>query len=258
MATSKENGQNGRNRNMKKSIQRSPGYPLFGIEEAVNRIKILWNKDGKTGAPKEVAIRHLGYSKLMSGPAFRTLSALKKFGLIDEKDDRVIVSQKGKNIILYPENSDKHIESLREAALQPSIYKQLFDKYQDGLPSRETIKAELVNDGFNPRKVDGFLNDFYGTLEYAGLRLGDEHGDEGKEGGLEDQLPEDSGEKKKETKSHATQNQPNSFPILLQNQNLAKLSFERLPISETDIELLKKWIELFKDNLTAPTEDSPS
>ena len=255
MATSKENGQNGKNGNMKKSIHRSPGYPMFGLDEAVDKIKILWDKDGKAGAPKEIAVKHLGYSS----PAPRTISALKKFGLIEEKDGRIMVSQRGISIILYPNTDARHIRSLKDAALEPGIYRKLFDRYKDGLPSRETIKAELVGEfEFNPRRVDGFSNDFFSTLEYAGLEFGEEQKNEDMEDGLEDQPPEDSGEKKKETKSHATENRPNSFPVLLQNQNLATLSFERLPVSESDINLLKQWIDLFKDNLTASSEDPPS
>ena len=231
---------------------------MFGLNEAVDKIKILWEKDGKAGAPKEVAIQHLGHSKLMSGPPARTLSALKQFGLTEEKDGRIIVSQIGMDIILYPHDDDRHVRSLKKAALEPNIYKKLFHEYQDGFPSRETIKAELISGfEFNHRRVDGFLNDFLKTLEYAGLQFGEEQEDKRREDGSEDHPQEDSEEREK-SKRVVAQNHTNSFPILLRNQNRAMLSFERLPVSKSDIELLKKWIDLFEHNLTAQPEDFSS
>ena len=70
-----------------------------------------------------------------------------------------------------------------------------------------------------------------------------------------DQPPNGSGEKRKR-KNLLIKPQSNSFPITLKNQNLAMLSFDQLPVDESDIELLKKWIDLFKENLTEQREES--
>jgi hypothetical protein len=50
----------------------------------------------------------------------------------------------------------------------------------------------------------------------------------------------------------------NTFPIPLRKQNQAMLSFARMPLEKSDLELLKKWIDLMEENLTEALPDDGS
>jgi hypothetical protein len=156
-----------------KSIpQKSPNYPNMSLEEAISKARVLYDKDGKAGAPKKVGLAHLGYNTL-SGPALRTLSTLRKFDLITDKDGRIIPSQRSIDLLVYPKNSERYIAALRGIALKPIVYNKLWNKYQDGFPSDASLKAELIDEyNFNPKQVDRFIADFKKTIEFAGLTIG--------------------------------------------------------------------------------------
>lgn len=157
----------------KKATHRSPNYPAISLVDAVDRVKMLYDKDRKAGAPIDVALKHLGYSS-RNGAALRVLAALKTFGLTEERDGRIFVSPSALDVLVYPENDDRRKRPLRDCALKPATYQKVYDRYKDGLPSDETVKAELIREfGFNDKVVDGFLNDFKATLDFAGVKFGD-------------------------------------------------------------------------------------
>ena len=120
----------------KSPVHRSPNYPAFTLEEAINKTRVLWEKDHRVGAHRDVVLQHLGYTS-ESGTALRTLATLKSFGLTTEKEGRILVSQKALDVLLYPQNDDRHISALKEVALKPSVYNDLYSKYRGAFPSDE-------------------------------------------------------------------------------------------------------------------------
>jgi len=234
----------------KRTVQRSPNYPAFSLEEAVKKIKILWEKDGKVGADADVVLKHLGYSA-KSGPALRALSTLKKFDLIVERDDHIALSQRALDLVVYSRSDERHLRALREAALKPQIYQELHTKFGESLASDETLNAELIRRyNFNPKMVNGLLSDFRRTIEFAGLiRTENKNQEERAENhlrtGSSETMPPFGAQREGGTivKGHA-------FPIPLMRQNKAVISFDRLPATEEDLERLKQWIDLMKVPLT--------
>src|SRR6185437_1328530 len=105
------------------------------------------------------------------GQALSVLSALKKFGLLEDKAGRVVPTQRAIELVNLPEQDPRRVEALQQAALAPSIYRELIQQYREtGLPSDETLKAELVTyKNFNPNSVDDFIRFFRSTLEFSGL-----------------------------------------------------------------------------------------
>jgi hypothetical protein len=164
-----EEVQNSNHLKQKKNVQRSPNYPAFGLEEAVKKVKILWNKDGRAGTPRNVVMTHFNYA-LNSGTAFRALATLKAFGLTIEKDARIFLSKEALDIVNYPPTHPSHIAAIQTCALKPRIYSDLRARYLTGFPSPETLRSELIGEfKFNPKSVDAFLPDFQDTLRFSGL-----------------------------------------------------------------------------------------
>jgi hypothetical protein len=149
---------------------RSPSYPTVGLQEALERTKKFYGIDGKAGAPIATAVKHIGFASA-HGQALSVLSALKKYGLLEDKSGRVVPTQRAIELLNLPDQDPRRVEALRQAALAPAIYRELIQQYREtGLPSDETLKAELVTyKNFNPNSVDDFIRFFKSTLEFAGL-----------------------------------------------------------------------------------------
>jgi hypothetical protein len=154
----------------KKKRQRSPNYPTVGLREAVDRVKKFIVADGRAGATSAIAAKHIGFSSA-HGQAYSVLAALKKFGLVEDRDGRIVPTQRAVEINSLPENDERRKKAIRDAALSPTIYAELIKEYAaTGLPHEETLAGELeAYKGFNPNGVKEFLKGFKETLEYAGL-----------------------------------------------------------------------------------------
>src|SRR5665213_3133655 len=157
----------------KKERQRSPNYPAVGLREAVERVRKLIQADGKSGAPPEIAAKHIGYSSA-HGQAMSVVAALKKFNLVADSGGRLAPTQGALEIVNLPENDPRRQKALREAALSPFLYHELVAQHEvAGLPAADVLEAELTTyKGFNPKAVGGFVRDFLDTLEFAGIIVG--------------------------------------------------------------------------------------
>jgi hypothetical protein len=152
-----------------KTRHRSPNYPGISLKTAVSKIGDWYKADGLVASPRDAALKNMGYEKF-TGDAGRVLSALRSFGLVQEADGRIKMTQRGIDIIVRPEGDQKRTSALKEAALSPDIYKKLAKEYPNGLPSDTTLKSELIAaKGFNPKSVSEFIKDFKATLAFAGL-----------------------------------------------------------------------------------------
>ncbi len=153
-----------------KPRHRSPNYPGMGLRSAVGKIESLYKADGLAASPKLAALKHMGYERLHSEAA-RTLSALKSFGLIEEAGDRIKLTQRGIEIVARQHGDPTRVKAIKEAAVSPDIYQLIMEEYREsGLPSDTSLKSDLITvRRFNPTAVDGFVQDFRDTLEFAGL-----------------------------------------------------------------------------------------
>lgn len=159
---------------VKQSRHRSPNYPSIGLRGAVGKIQSLYKAGGLAPLMKITALQQIGFAKA-DGNAARALSALKNFGLIEEAgDDRVKISQRGVDIVARQEGEPQRSAALRAAVTGPQIYADLLTEYAaSGIPPDAALKSELVAaKKFNPNSVDGFIQDFRDTLEYAGILNG--------------------------------------------------------------------------------------
>lgn len=256
----------------KRSFHRSPNYPSSNLPEAIAKVRMIYEKERRAGAPRNIVLKHMGYNSI-NGASLRALSTLRKFGLIEERDGRIYVSQLSLDILVYPSTDERHKVSVVKSALKPSIYAHILERYQGGLPSDETIKAELVREyGFNDSVVETFLADFKATLEYVELETASSIIEMSSNSRNETIAP-NAGLLSMKSSSPILTKQPvtmmtptafapavasaNTFPIPLRKQNQAMLSFARMPLEKSDLELLKKWIDLMEENLTEalPQED---
>jgi hypothetical protein len=150
---------------------RGISYPAIPLEAAVKRARQLWDAERKNPAPLEAVANHWGYSPSSSGVR-TTVAALLAFGLISDQGSgenrKVQLTPRGLDIVL--ETPERHA-ALIEAVASPKIYSELLALWPpDNLPSDQTIKVHLLrHKNFNPKAVDGFVQDFRDSVGFSGL-----------------------------------------------------------------------------------------
>jgi hypothetical protein len=249
-----------------KKRHRSPGYPAIGLRDAVERVRSLYTKDGKAGAPPKIAAVHIGF-QTPHGQAMSVLAALKRFGLLDEVKDRLVPSQRAIEIINLREDDPRRLQALKEAALSPSIYGELVEQHKNtGLPADDVLQSELVTyRNFNPNSVVSFVKDFKDTLEFSGLsennalKLHDMRSSQHSDSTKESQViqPEVFSNLFRGTAPTATQTSMRRYPLDISiPRNLkAELSISGEELRKEDLERLKKQLDRLIENLSDAFED---
>ncbi len=157
---------------------RSPNYPAIGLQSAIDRLAIVYEKEHTHKAPSDVMARALGYQGL-NGKSLTLLSALKKFGLLDEIGKELKVSNDGLIILAEPASSLERAEAIRRAAFAPTLFEELRKTYGETVPSDENLRAFLLRKGFIQSAVDAPIRAYRETIalvnslpkaENAGIR----------------------------------------------------------------------------------------
>ncbi len=147
---------------------RSPNFPAFGLKEAVAKVEKLYEKEGKSRTDPATAVKAWGYGSL-NGASLRVLGALRQYGLVEDVQDDLRVSDAAITII-HGEELDR-LSALRAAAKQPRIFSELLQEYGTELPSDESLKSRLLTKmNFNsPEAAQQCIQAFRETIDVAKL-----------------------------------------------------------------------------------------
>ncbi len=249
----------------KRKRGRSPSYPGIGLEDALGRVRLIWNTERKHAASIDTIQGHWGYAS-KSGQGAIIIAALKKFGLIEDEGigeaRRARVSELTQRIILDErEDSSERGGFVREAALKPAIHRELWEEFQreGSVPSDANLAHKLrFQRNFTDRAIREFIPQFRGTLTFAKLIDAD--------GTL------DSGADKLHREGEANVNSATMSPQHTGGSNTPPpgLSALQIPLAPGEYATLQaafplteaKWKQLeavlsvFKSGLIAPDEDS--
>lgn len=160
------------NTGAKKLKSRSPAYPAINLETAIQRARQLYEKERRHPTPVGTIVAHWGYTSL-NGAALGAIAALKKYGLLDEEgaseDRKASLSRLADDILMNPDGA-KRTDAIREAALRPAIYREMWDRYHLDLPSDQNLLWELTRDrGFTERGAAEFIRSYKATIAFARL-----------------------------------------------------------------------------------------
>lgn len=152
-----------------KKIHRSPNYPMFSLRTAIEKAKLVYQHEKRNFTTAAVIQRDIGY-KEGTGPAGRAVSALRQYGLLEERSGTYGVTDVGFLFTYAEENAPERQAALRESALKPMIFRELIEQFPSGLPSDGTLRSYLIGKrGFNPTAVDEFIAVFKETMELANV-----------------------------------------------------------------------------------------
>ena len=142
---------------------RSPNYPAVGLGEALDMVAKLHAAEHRTPVSYELAAKALGY-RALSGPARVRMSALRKYGLVDEATGKVRVSDLAMQI-LYPRSDEQKMAAIAQAASKPELFRQLAP-LADG--SDANLSNQLVQMGFTAQGARQALVAFRETTSLVG------------------------------------------------------------------------------------------
>ena len=146
-------------------MARSPNYPKLNLEEAIERVRKVYQAEHTHLTPKVAVAQHLGY-KGINGSSARLITALKHYGLLEEHDkDRVRVADDAMTILELPLSDPDRIEALRRVAFAPQVLADLEATYEGKPPSDVNIRHHLLRKKFLPQAADEVIRIYRDNLE---------------------------------------------------------------------------------------------
>src|SRR5690242_18308000 len=117
----------------KKQRTRSPAYPSISLKEALPKASIIWNKALRHYVGVDDCVKFWGLDP-NSGVGHSALSALKKYGLLEEQGRtntrEVKLTEFAIKLIFNPDTqSPEYRDGLKKAALSPVINADLWERF---------------------------------------------------------------------------------------------------------------------------------
>jgi hypothetical protein len=153
--------------------KKSPRAPNISLDDAIDRAVRAYDKDRRHAAPVDVFAQHLGYKNASNGAAATILASLRYYGLVDRPQEGFLCVSKEVEEYKFIPSEDARQAQLIKWLKTPTVFAELLEKYQDGLPSDATLKFDLIQRGFNPESASACLNVFRRSVDY--VRYFDQH-----------------------------------------------------------------------------------
>jgi hypothetical protein len=155
----------------KKTRERSPNYPAFGLRRALELAQKLWESDKRQSVLATRAAVNMGFTA-KSSAGLLALAAMKKYGLLDDEgsgDSRKMKLSDAAITLLNPSSQNRE-QLLKQAALRPSIHAELWNKYGTDGASAGAIHDYLVFDRkFTEQASKILIEQYTDTISFANL-----------------------------------------------------------------------------------------
>lgn len=148
---------------------RSPNFPNLSLEEAIESAREIFDKSRHAEIPREAVAKDLGYSGL-TGRSVVVLGALNQYGLVENTTKgNMKVSQLAADILHgYPEAV--RLEALYKAGREPSLFRGIFEKFGDHVPSDNAVRSFLIQSGFTNDGAEKALKTFTDTNRFLEVK----------------------------------------------------------------------------------------
>lgn len=218
-------------------------FPPLPLKDAVEAVEKLFAEIQRAEVDGVTASKALGYSS-ENGAARTKLGALNAYGLIDRGKKMVKVTEVGVSIA-HP-LGDSRQKGLREAALKPPLFKEIWDNHRQC--SESVLASTLIHKGFNAGSAAQAAKIFKSNVTFASLADGEYSPAE---------KPSQSQEQNKVALADGVKQKP---PVTANIRYLPiPLDIGDAPIpvgmSEDDFQLLKDTLDLWKKKIVRPPEE---
>jgi hypothetical protein len=139
----------------------------MSLDEAIDRVQKVYDRDRLHASPTDVVAQHLGYKGASNGAALSALASVRYFGLFERPRDGFLAVTKDFEHYKFAPEEVQRKRLLIGFLRKPSLYAELLDKYEGGLPSDANLRFELIQRGFSPVSAEVALAAFRRSVEYA-------------------------------------------------------------------------------------------
>jgi hypothetical protein len=174
---------------------RSPNYPSIPLSQAVALVREIHSKNRTNVIDRQSAARDMGYSGL-TGRSLKLLGALGQFDLVSKAGKGDLKVTQTAVDILHGLDEETKAAALRKAGTSPRLFKELFERFPEGIPSENVIRSYLVQQGYGDAALGPAIKSFIDTnhfLENAAAI--DSHGEDEEESLDSEEQEEDRGGK---------------------------------------------------------------
>lgn len=145
---------------------RSPNYPAMSLPAAIEAVRKIYSKYSTHKADPAIIAKAIGYGGL-NGASAAALSALKKFGLLEDVGKELKVSAFALGILVDPPGSVARAKAIVEASTMPQLFSDLQAEYGLSVPSDEILRSFMLKRGFAQSTVAGPIRTYRETMEFA-------------------------------------------------------------------------------------------
>lgn len=145
---------------------RSPNYPACSLQKALDYARKIYSTNHLHKAPREVVAKAMGYGSL-NGGSLTALSALKKYGLVEEDGSGLKITEDALTALVEPPNSPNRARTLVKLATKPELFAELQAAYPGPIPGDEILRSWLLRKGFLQNTVELPIRAYRETMELA-------------------------------------------------------------------------------------------
>lgn len=127
---------------------RSPKYPNISLGEAITKAKSIYEKEHMSALSPAVAAEAMGF-KGINGSSLKTISSLRKYGLLEGRGEDVRLSKDAQTLIIDDPSTADYKAAVRRCALNPEIFGDLRRQFP-GQASDRNVAVFLEKQGFKP------------------------------------------------------------------------------------------------------------
>lgn len=148
--------------------ERSTAYPSIPLEQAVALVGKIRDALGSGEITREQIAPAIGHEKI-SGTAASKIGAIAHYGLLDKGKGTYRISPLATRV-LSPVSDEERVEALRDAALTPSLFSSIYEKYQQDAKLPQAIEAIMHREYGVTREASKIAHEnLVASLTYSGL-----------------------------------------------------------------------------------------
>lgn len=145
---------------------RSPNYPQLTLEEAMEKVRLVFNEEHFHAASREVIAKDMGFQGL-SGPSQSAIAALKHYGLLEAHGDGLHVSDDAVSLLELPEGEERRQRALANCAARPALFKEMLAEFGAEPPSDANLRHWLLKRSFLSKGADEAIRIYKDNLSVA-------------------------------------------------------------------------------------------
>ncbi|RYH31357.1 MAG: hypothetical protein EON54_21335 [Alcaligenaceae bacterium] len=147
--------------------KKSPRAPSIPLDEAVEKVLRVYERERLHPAPTDVVAQHMGYKDANNGRALSALASLRYYGLVERNSSGLLNVTKDVENYKFAPTDDMRQAYLRRFLAAPPLFAELLDRYSTGLPSDGNLRYELIQRDFLPSTAEGLVSILRKSAEFA-------------------------------------------------------------------------------------------